>query len=80
LISLYPHKDPARVIRLSVLDDITPAKRGDVIEYWRGQSDWQPTGNRKKAFDAARALSEMGRVVLVQAKCEDGYSYQMRVL
>jgi hypothetical protein len=80
LISFYPHKDPARVMKLAVLDDKTPAPRGETIEYWRGPSDWQPIGKRKQAFDAARALSDMGRVALVQAKCEDRYSYQMRVL
>jgi hypothetical protein len=64
------HSDPARVIRLAVLDDITPANRGDVIEYWRGETEFEPTGRRKQAFDAARSLSDMGRVVLCQEQGE----------
>ena len=80
MISFYPHKDPARVLRLAVLDDITPPDRGQVYEYWRGATDVEPTGKRGEAFREAMRLFELGRVLLYQVKCDEGYSYRARVV
>lgn len=79
MISFVGNKEPLRVIRNAILDDKTPAEKGTVIEYWKGGSDWLPSGLRKQVFDAVREMSDAGRVVLCQAKCADGYSYRMVV-
>lgn len=79
MISFFKHKDPVRVIRNAILDDKTPAEKGTVIEYWRGQTDVAPTGLRKQVFDAARDLYGKGRVVLCQVHSDGAYSYRMVV-
>ncbi len=83
MISLHTHKDPARVLRNAVLDDVTPAKRGTVIEYWRGPvgdlSEY-PKGTKGEAFKAALRLFELGRVWLFQKRIgEDEFSYMVVV-
>jgi hypothetical protein len=77
LINLADHKDGARVLRKAVLDDVTPAKPGTVIEYWRGHTDTDPKGRRKDVFDEARRLSDMGRVILFQY-CYGDFDYGYR--
>jgi hypothetical protein len=82
MISFYPHKDPARVLRNAVLDDVTPPKRGQVFEYWRGYTEASPLpikGNRGEVFREAMRLFELGHIILYQVKCDDGYSYRARV-
>ena len=77
MITFAAHKEPRRVLRLAVLDDIAPAEKGTVIEYWIGPSDWEPAGLRMEAFTAARELSGMGKIVLCQKSLGDGvYSYR----
>ena len=82
MISLYPRKDPARVIRNAVLDDVSPAPKGEVIEYWVGVTDMEPKGARKEAFEEARRLMELGRVVLFQERDDlnEVYRYRMKVV
>jgi len=69
-----------RVLRNAVLDDKTPASKGEVIEYWRGETDVEPHGLRREVFMMARVLMDMGRVVLFQYRHgSDDYSYRMEV-
>ena len=68
------------MLRLAVLDDKLPPKRGQVYEYWRGGTDVEPTGKRGEVFREAMRLFELGRVLLYQVKCDEGYSYRARVV
>ena len=74
------HKDPANMLRLAVLDDVTPAEKGTDLIYWRGATDFEPTGKRKAVFAMARGLAEKGRVVLFQRRAGMGYEYVARVI
>lgn len=81
MISFATHKDPARVLRNAVLDDVSPAQRGTEIEYWRGPTDFDPSDTRKAAFKAAADLAAMGRVFLYQRLIGVGdYSYIAKVI
>lgn len=82
MISLYPRKDPARVIRNAVLDDVSPAPAGTVIEYWVGDTNMEPTGARKEAFEEVMRLFQLGRVIPFQVKdaVNEAYRYRMKVL
>jgi hypothetical protein len=81
MISYATHKDPARMLRMAVLDDATPAERGTVLEYWRGATNVDPQGKRADAFRTARRLADAGRVVLMQKKHGiDDYSYRAVVV
>ena len=80
MISFYPHKDPARVLKLAILDDVTPPAKGQEYEYWRGETELEPIGKRAVVFRQAMRLYELGRVVLYQVKCNEGYSYRARVV
>ena len=80
MISFYAHKDPARVLRLAIMDDVTPPKKGQVYEYWRGVTEMEPFGVRRSVFQEAMRLHRLGRVLLYQAKCDDGYSYRAKVI
>ena len=81
MISLVGHKDPARVLRNAVLDDVSPAKRGTEIEYWRGATELDPVDTRKAVFIAASELAAMGRVFLYQRLISSGnYSYIAKVI
>lgn len=75
MISLYPHKDPARVIRNAVLDDVNPAKKGCAFLYWQGETDTEPKGNRKRVFKSVYDLYERGFVDLYQRRNGEEYSY-----
>lgn len=82
MISLNRAHDPARVIRNAVLDDVSPAPKGEIIEYWVGETNTEPTGKRKEAFEEVMRLYQLGRVIPFQAKDGDGetYSYRMKVV
>jgi hypothetical protein len=81
LISYVAHKDPARMLKLAVLDDIAPVESGTVLEYWRGKTDFTPEGKRRDVFRAASLLDANGRVVLLQARMGDNdYSYRAVVV
>ena len=81
MINLADHKDGARVLRKAVLDDVTPAKPGTVIEYWRGPMDMEPKGRRAEVFAEAWRLSELKRVILFQYRYGDGdYGYRAGVV
>jgi hypothetical protein len=41
---------------------------GTVIEYWHGQPDFDPTGERKAVFDMARKLHDAGLCSMIQVK------------
>lgn len=74
-------KNPGRVIRHAVLDDVTPLAKGTDFEYYRGATDFDPIGVRREAFNAASELQALGRVVLYQKRHGDGdYSYCARVM
>lgn len=76
MISYANHKEPARMLKLAVIDDVTPAKKGDVLEYYRGCTDFEPTGARLDVFRSARALMDKGRVRLFQKRYgKDDYGY-----
>lgn len=76
MISYANHKEPDRMLRLAVLDDVTPADKGTALEYWRGPLDFEPTGKRAAVFKEAMRLYEAGRLVLCQKREGDGmYSY-----
>jgi len=79
-IDLSTNKDPANVLRLAVLDDVTPAAKGTDLIYWRGITDFEPTGKRKTAFLMARWLAEKKRVVLFQTRQGDVFNYVARVM
>ena len=64
------------MLRLAVLYDKLPPKRGQVYEYWRGSTDVEPNGKRGEVFREAMRLFELGRVLLYQVKCDEGYSYR----
>lgn len=81
MISYATHKDPARMLRMAVLDDKTPAQSGEVLEYWRGKTDFDPQGKRLDAFRMASLLSDSGMVKLMQKRHgEDDYSYRAVVV
>lgn len=65
------------MMRRAVLDDVTPAEKGTVLEYWQGETDLDPVGHRRDVFHAVWELYERGFVQLVQARLPDGrYSYR----
>jgi len=68
MISYTKHKDPARMMRMAVLDDKTPTKKGGVLEYWQGETDLDPTGHRKSVFQAVYDLYERDLINLVQVR------------
>lgn len=77
MISYIKHKDPARMMKMAVLDDKTPAPKGEVLEYWQGETDFDPEPTRKKVFQAVYDLYERGLIRLVQVRLGDGvYSYR----
>ncbi len=77
MISYIKHKDPARMMRMAVLDDKTPAESGTVLEYFQGETDLDPVGNRRGLFSAVYDLYERGFIRLVQVRLGDGlYSYR----
>lgn len=81
MISYATHKDPARMLKLAVLDDATPAESGTVLEYWRGKTDFDPQGKRRDVFRMASLLEANQRVVLLQKRHgEDDYSYRAVVV
>ena len=81
MISYAGHKDPLRLIRLAVFDDVAPLEHGTVFEYWRGETDLNPHGLRKQVFQYVMYLCELGRLDLRQRNIGDGiYSYQAKVL
>ena len=80
MISYHNHKEPGRVIRHAVMDDAAPLPYGTVFEYWVGQTDCLPFGKRKQAFDAAMELYNNKRVILFQARVDDGFSYRAKVI
>ena len=76
MITYATHKEPARMLKLAVLDDVTPSSKGAVIEYWRGRTDFEPHGARSDVFRSARALMDKGRVILAQKRYgNDDYGY-----
>lgn len=80
MIDLTKSKDAGRVIKNAVLDDVTPAKRGDEFTYWRGETDTDPRGQRKTVFDAIRELSGKGLIELYQRRVGgDEFDYVARV-
>lgn len=81
MISYATHKDPARMLRLAVLYDVTPVASGLVLEYWRGKTDFDPQGKRRDVFRMASLLEANQRVVLLQKRHgEDDYSYRAVVV
>ena len=77
MISYIKHKDPARMMKMAVIDDKTPAAKGDVLEYFIGETDLDPEPARKKVFQAVYELYERGLINLVQVRLGDGlYSYR----
>lgn len=51
--------------------------RGTVIEYWRGETDFEPEKDRKEIFDQANKLEQNGFCHLVQFRMGNGeYSYR----
>lgn len=81
MISYTTHKDPARMLRLAVLDDVSPLPRGTVLEYWQGQTDFEPRGVRQSVFSMAARLYKTGRLELFQKRLGGGlYSYRAVVL
>ncbi len=77
MITFAGSKDPGRVLRNAVLDDVTPPRKGQVFEYWRGETDTLPVGKRGETFRIAWMLHELGKVELVQKRHGDGeYSYR----
>ena len=83
MISFMGHKEPGRVLKKAVLDDVAAAKRGPVFEYWRGpvgDLSQYPKGAKGDAFKAAWQLFEYGRVRLFQKRTkEDEFSYMVVV-
>lgn len=81
MITYATHKDPARMLRMAVLDDTTPAVSGTVLEYWRGKTDFDPQGKRRDVFRMASLLEANQRIVLLQKRHgEDDYSYRAVVV
>ena len=81
MLDLSTNSDPANILRLAVLDDITPAAKGTDICYWKGMTDFDPRGKRRAAFDMARSLSDKGRLFLFQRKISgDVWAYCGRVM
>lgn len=77
MISYIKHKDPARMMRMAVLDDKTPAQRGTVLEYFQGETDLDPDSSRRGLFGAVYDLYERGFIHLVQVRLGGGvYSYR----
>lgn len=68
MISYATHKDPARMLKLAILDDVTPAKHGAILEYWQGETDFDPQGRRRDVFRMASLLEANKRVVLLQKR------------
>ena len=80
MITYTKHKDPARMMRMAVLDDKTPAEKGTELEYWIGETDLDPIGRRKLVFQSVYDLAERGFIVLYQIAIGNGvYSYRARV-
>lgn len=81
MLDLSTNTDVANILRLAVLDDITPAAKGTDIIYHKGMTDFEPRGKRKAAFEMARSLSDKGRLFLFQRKISgDVWAYCGRVL
>lgn len=77
MISYIKHKDTARMMRMAVLDDKTPASKGEVLEYWIGETDLEPVGDRMSVFQAVYDLYERGFISLVQVRLGGGvFSYR----
>ena len=79
MITYASHKEPERVIRNAVLDDIAPIPVGSEVEYWVGETDLDPIGKRKSVFSAVMALFNLNRIVLYQVKQGELYSYRFKV-
>lgn len=80
MISYIKHKDPARMMKMAVLDDKTPAEKGEVLEYWQGETDFSPEPHRKNVFQAVHSLYKRGFIDLVQFRLGEGlYSYRVIV-
>lgn len=81
MLDFSKSKEPGRVIRHAVLDDVSPMRKGEELIYWRGGTDFDPIGHRREAFNAASELQALGRVVLYQKRHGDGdYEYRARVM
>lgn len=81
MISYIENKDPVRVIKNAVLDDISPLQKGTEFEYWQGYTDMEPNGVRKDVFQTVSSLEKSGRILVYQSKLEDDrYSYKAKVL
>ena len=81
LISFAGHKEASRLLRNAVLDDATPASKGDVFEYHQGETDFDPRGDRRKLFNDVYGLYNKGRVMLYQVRLgDDFFSYRAKVV
>lgn len=77
MISYIKHKAPQHMMRRAVMDDVTPADKGTVLEYWQGETDLDPEPARKKVFQAVYDLYERGLINIVQVRLGEGvYSYR----
>jgi hypothetical protein len=52
------------------IDGVRQNPPGTVVEYWTGQPDFDPIGERKAVFAMARKLHEAGLCRLIQVKGE----------
>jgi hypothetical protein len=76
MINLIGHKDPARVIKKAIFDDVSPCGKNTKFLYWRGATDTEPQGKRAKIFKDMRILEGVGIVHLCQRRNgESDYSY-----
>ena len=79
MISLINHDDPVDIIHNLVVAGRAYHRERRVIEYWRGETEFEPSGLRRRVLRYVMDLYKSGRAVLYQVKYGDEYSYRMEI-